>query len=227
MSPIHTAHPHWPLHPGTWIQYDVFEITGRWHPSLHLDVLTRKAIPGRFGKQRLVVVDLPSRQPIVGITTVVADESGQWPAVLPNAATHNPAATLVQGLWTGPNTPFNMIGEMISQYETPEPVLGFNMSVGDHRRGTSRAYNFAANGDVWPMTLPWQFNTLYQGDVGPWSDCIITALLEDTVQPEGRWIYNYCFQRGVGMVNRWYGLTLADGTVPIGYEFYMTGKGAA
>ncbi len=69
--------------------------------------------------------------------------------------------------------------------------------------------------------LPWRQRVIAIGAWGEWADTIRTGLREYNTQinpnvPDH--VYNYDFQRDIGLVNFWYGQLI--GSAVIGYEYY-------
>ena len=199
---------YWPL--TGFIEYQVAAITGRWHDSGHLDVLTSVPIPPeQHGYQRETYIDTGS---------MVAKVTGDI-----GVAQTKPVAgrTLYEGYGgDGWGETLNNL-DMIQM--PPILLLPENHTVGRVINAVSKIFAPTADHTWEAFYFPSRNIVLGVGPWGPWPDCVRTALWENP-ENQNTSVYNYVFAKDIGLVNYWYGVKDAAGNVA-GYQYYMIGRG--
>lgn len=212
-------HPHWPLTPGSWIEYVMFDISGPYNPATGEIGITSQTI-----RPKTFWTTGPRMR-----TTCVADPNAQIPAIRRiNSEPGTPPGSSFKnmGLYEGPWYPTALdkpvppfIGESGGVNFTctpPEPKLTMNPVAGETFSLTCRFRGYATEPD----------SSQYAGDIncryltrhvaqpwGPYTDTVRTHLIERPGEAH-EIAYNYVFQRGVGPVDWWWGIVYRnpDGT---------------
>ena len=239
-----TGYPYYPLTSGTSITYQVFVITGTWHPTEgKLDVNSRTYVnsqtiyyyyslgtcPSFFGQGPLFLKYYTVGGPVTPSPTPIPSQSlqdGGW--VSSNGITYIGEAINNLGPGNG-NVEIPFIGLL-----TKNPVAGEIMNE------TTTVYSACDNPTVIEY-LPWSYRTIeHLAQWGDFADVWRTGLWErNTSATDGNHqpipgakdrVYNFIFQNGVGMVNFWYGKLQSDNTLYYdpsnvydlnnGYEYY-------
>jgi hypothetical protein len=200
-------HPHWPLTPGSWIKYAVFDIEGDFDPDSGYFGITKQS-PHANSPQQCTVVQRGA------LRGRCFHQPGQ-PAII------TPGNTIYQALWDGCVT--EAAGTRCTQSGgiplLPEkPVLGPS-------EGCLAVCHFDTDGE--PVEFGEYRYKRWVHHIGQpwatWPDTIRTSLIENV---PANVVIAYVFARGVGPVDYWRGELQPDGkTVLNGTRFYCIGNG--
>jgi len=195
---------YFPQTEGTQIEYDTFAITGTWHEDTYtLDILTRTEHT---------------------TNVVMAFEHAQCPAFSgTEMAFERPPGTYQASLYNGTMVSGNgkyYVGEAISEFGgftfPYEPILTYLPIAGEVIDGYSTTYTSCSDATPLFTDWHWQYRTIAHYDNwGPFSDVWRTALKEFRTNH----VYNYVFQKDVGIVDLWHGAVDAQGNVT-GVEYW-------
>lgn len=227
------THPYAPYRPHSWIDYQVMTITGTWHPdSMALDVLTRTLIPPEaHGFQRITSLQSGG---------LIGQTSSDGGVVCNNMASGYPNGILFQDMDE------NGIGERSAGWGIGQPgvlILPNDITVGGVFNTLTKVWMLKwmlKDGSTLPIaqanTVPGQMiaerelpdfpsrcRVVYCGPWGHWPDTVRTALWEKPGAADA-FVYNYVWQKDIGLIDFWYGALAADNTVS-GIQMYGVAHG--
>lgn len=199
---IEPLHPHWPMLPGSYIEYEMYDFTGTVDDKLNI---TFDAIP-QLRKNTYWTKGPRMR------TTCVIDPGAQIPAVrrVNTEPGHKPKPTDVRGLYEGESHGDDLpsyIGEIGGAKcicIPPEPKLRHQPYIGDEFFVDCDVTIFpSVMGYSFPVVrakLRCRYFTHAMDD-----EMIVTRLEERPGEPAGNWVYEYHFKKNVGLVKTIWG----------------------
>ena len=200
-------HPYWPLIPGSWIDYQVFEIEG-------------------VADRNTGAIGITKRTPVANSPQRITIAQGELPYMRAQCY-HNPGtpvptdqkSRLYEVAYN--HNGIDYIGECGASNLQIPPIPVFRES-GPRFDVTSGITSYNADGTVNPIPLKTLSTSHWvhgRGAWGQWTDTIRCHLLEDNPQGYNDAVYNYIFARGVGLVDFWFGV-LNDAGVIQGTQYY-------
>lgn len=240
------SHTHWPMTPGSWVEYQQFDITGYRHPdSGMIDIWTSTPkVNNRTRFRRTHVVVPYPMVPCIAIVDsaegVVADiNTPIWEKSLfqklEDKGDGSPAWIGECGSAGGPrdqSTPPAWDVGPSGFYDIAEPELAINVTDGTvietfHEKAGLYDWYTGIRTDYPPAKTVYVHTGRGPGANGVWwwpqyPDQIRTALTE--YKPDGVTIhqaYNYLFARNVGMINYWQGYVDKNNRVYDGQQWQI------
>ena len=195
-----------PAYVGSWIRYQVFEISGQWHGGLFsISVENRKP---HYNSPQTIRVEAGDCKPCLG--------TAELKRLVYTGKNGIDGGSLVDGPWYG-HAGEDYIGEAVNDkgaVHTPYiPKLARYPYTGQKISGyTDVIPSCRSSNEYGSKKHYWEYKTIRWYDYwGGHADCWRTGLAE--LQTERR--YNYIFKRGVGMVHFWF-----IGPDDTGLEYY-------
>ena len=231
-----TGNPYYPLTGSSRITYQVNKITGVWHPnSFQLDVMSRALLTDDAAPQFGLPVGSKLQPQTIDVTvSQCAQKFGNTPLFVArylrpgqSFTPFNFDASVQDRVDTAYGIPY--VGEAIAPNGvvhlpsiakiTMTPVAGQKIDVYSRIKASCASEADAVPGNPY---FHWQYMTIAHYDTwGSMQDVWRTGLYELEGNNGNGVVYNYVFQRNVGMVHFWYGnLDKATNTVN-GFEYWM------
>lgn len=219
-----TGHPYYPMNAGQRIKYQLYSFRGYWdEPSMKITITARAPyVPSNPYYMQTISYSFDICPLYFGYGPLyVATYTDPYGA----------SGSLKDGGWIDPKG-ISYIGEAVNEKGVvARPFiakLAFNPSQGQEIRGSS-VTNLNCNSQQLYLNKPfnWVYRTIEYNKVwGRYTDTWRTGLREfnsefnsNNVKHKDR-VYNYVFQRGVGMVNFWYGDLEDNQSILNGVEYY-------